>query len=110
MQPDELEAQYCRKVKIAMAKSPKSRCCKGGCCKVDAVKVKGLPGRGLFDISVYRFSDHIRSLFMSLGQTRVLADHDTIYLHLKAKATKIEKDSRRSRKLPKADSLTHRQS
>jgi hypothetical protein len=65
MQCDELEAQHCRKVKIAIAKSPKSRCCKGGCCKVDAVKVKGLPGRGLFDIGVYRFSDHIRSLFMS---------------------------------------------
>jgi hypothetical protein len=48
MQPDELEAWRCRKEKIAMAKSPKSRC-----CKVDAVK--GLPGGGLFDIGVYTF-------------------------------------------------------
>jgi hypothetical protein len=48
-----------------MAKSPKSRCCKGRCCKVDAVKVKGLPRGGLLDISVYRFSDHAGSLFMS---------------------------------------------
>jgi hypothetical protein len=29
-----------------MAKSPKSRYCKGRCCKVDAVKVKGLLGGG----------------------------------------------------------------
>jgi hypothetical protein len=43
-----------------MAKSPKSRC-----CKVDAEKVKGLPGGGLFDVGVYRFSDHAGSLFMS---------------------------------------------
>jgi hypothetical protein len=34
-----------------MAKSLKSRC-----CKVDAIKVKGLPGGGLFDVGVYRFS------------------------------------------------------
>jgi hypothetical protein len=53
MQPDELKAQRCRKEKIAMAKSPKSRWCKGRCCKVDAVKVNGLPGGGLFDIGVY---------------------------------------------------------
>jgi hypothetical protein len=65
MQPDELKARRCRKEKIAMAKSPKSRCCKGRCCKIDAVKVKGLPGGGLFDIGVYRFSDHAGSLFMS---------------------------------------------
>ena len=65
MQPDEPEARRCRKEKIAMAKSPKSRCCKGRCCKVDAVKVKGLPGGGLFDIGVYRFPDHVGSLFMS---------------------------------------------
>jgi hypothetical protein len=38
MQLDELEERCCRKEKIAMAKSPKSRCYKGGCCKVDAVK------------------------------------------------------------------------
>jgi hypothetical protein len=44
MQPDELEAQHCRKVKNAMAKSPKSRC-----CKVDTVKVKSLTGGDLFD-------------------------------------------------------------
>jgi hypothetical protein len=65
MQPDELEARCCRKEKNAMVKSPKSRCCKGRCCKVDALKVKGLPGGSLFDISVYRFSDHAVSLFMS---------------------------------------------
>jgi hypothetical protein len=65
MQPDELEACCCRKRKIAMAKSLKSRCCKGRCCKVDAVKVKGLPGGGLSNISVYRFSDHAGLLFMS---------------------------------------------
>jgi hypothetical protein len=60
MQPDELKARRCRKEKIAMAKSPKSRC-----CKIDAVKVKGLSGGGLFDIGVHRFSDHAGSLFMS---------------------------------------------
>jgi hypothetical protein len=43
--------------------------------KVDAVKVKGFPGGGLFDICVYRFSDHAGSLFMSSGQTRLLADY-----------------------------------
>jgi hypothetical protein len=43
-----------------MAKSSKSRC-----CKVDVVKVKGFPGGGSFDIGVYRFSDHVGSLFMS---------------------------------------------
>jgi hypothetical protein len=80
MQPDELEARCCRKEEITMAKSPKSRC-----CKVDAVKVKGLPQGGLFDIGVYTFSDHTRSLFMSWGQTRLLADRGTIYLYLKAK-------------------------
>jgi hypothetical protein len=58
MQPDELEAHCCKKRKNTMVKSPKSRCCKGRCCKVDAVKVKGLTGGGLFDICVYRFSDH----------------------------------------------------
>jgi hypothetical protein len=73
MQPDELEAQCCRKDKIAMAKSPKSWCCKGTCYKVDAVEVKGL---------------YVGSLFMSWGQTRLLADHDTVYWHLKAKLTK----------------------
>jgi hypothetical protein len=77
-----------------MAESLKSRCYKGRCCKVDVVKVKGLPGGGLFDIGVYRFSDHAGSLFMSWGQTRLLAD--TTYLHLKTKLIKIEKDSRRS--------------
>jgi hypothetical protein len=65
MHPDELEPRRCRKEKIAMEKLPKSRCCKGRCCKVDAVKVKGLPGGVLFDIGVYRFSDHAGSLFMS---------------------------------------------
>jgi hypothetical protein len=85
MQPNELEARCCRKEKIAMAKSLKCRCCKGRCCKVDAVKVKGLPGGGLFDIGVYTFFDHTRSLCMSWGQTRLLADHDTIYLYLKAR-------------------------
>jgi hypothetical protein len=48
-----------------MVKSPKSRCCKGRCCKVDAIKVKGLPGGSLFDIGVYRFSDHAGSPFLS---------------------------------------------
>jgi hypothetical protein len=48
-----------------MAESPKSRCCKGRCCKVVAVKVKDLPGGSLFDIGVYRFSDHAGLLFMS---------------------------------------------
>jgi hypothetical protein len=51
--------------KIVMEKSLKSRCYKGRCCKVDVVKVKGLRGGGLFYISVYRFSDHAGSLFMS---------------------------------------------
>jgi hypothetical protein len=93
MQLDELEARKCRKEKIAMANLPKSRCCKGRCCKgrcckVDAVKVKDLPGGGLFDIGVYRFSDHAESLFMSRGQPQLLAYHGTIYLHLKTKTTK----------------------
>jgi hypothetical protein len=74
-----------------MAKSLKSRCCKGKCCKVDAVKVKGLPRRGLFDIGVYTFSDHAGSLFMSWGQTRLLANYSTVYLYLKTKLLKIEK-------------------
>jgi hypothetical protein len=65
MQRDELEARRCRKEKNAMAKLPRSRCYKGRCCKVDAVKVKGLLRGGLFDIAVYRFSDHEGSLFMS---------------------------------------------
>jgi hypothetical protein len=50
----------------------------------------------LFDIGVYRFFDHAGSLFMSWGQTRLLADHGTVYLYLKTKLLKIEKDSRRS--------------
>jgi hypothetical protein len=111
MQPDELEARHCRKGKIAMAKSPKSRCCKGRCCKVDAVKVKGLPGGSLFDIGVYRFSDHTGSLFMSWGQTRLLADYGIVYLHLKTKTIKNRKGlSQESKKLPKTDSLTRCQS
>jgi hypothetical protein len=65
MQPNELEARRCNKRENTMAKSPKSSCCKGRCCKVDAVKVKGLPGGGLFDIGVYKYSDHAWSLFMS---------------------------------------------
>jgi hypothetical protein len=65
MQPDEPEIRCCRKEKNTMAKLPKSRCCIGRYCKVDEVKVKGLPGGGLFDIGVYRFSDHAESLFMS---------------------------------------------
>jgi hypothetical protein len=93
-----------------MAKSPKSRCCNGRCCKVDAVKVKGLPGSGLFDIGVYNFSDHAGSLFMSWGQTRLLADYGIIYLHLKTKLLKIEKDSHGSLRTSKTDFLTHRQS
>jgi hypothetical protein len=56
MKPDELEARRCKEEeKIAMAKSPKSRCC----------KVKGLPRGGLFDIGVYTSSDLTGSLFMS---------------------------------------------
>jgi hypothetical protein len=38
MQPDKLEAQHCRKEKIAMAKSSKSRFRKSRCYKVDAAK------------------------------------------------------------------------
>jgi hypothetical protein len=79
-----------------MAKSPKSRCCKGRCCKIDAVKLKGLPKGGLFDIGVYRFSDHTGSLFMYWGQTRLLADYGTIDLHLKTILIKTKKDSRGS--------------
>jgi hypothetical protein len=60
MQPDELEARHCRKEKKHNGEVSGSRC-----CKVDAVKVKGLPGGGLFDIGVYRFSDHAGLLFMS---------------------------------------------
>jgi hypothetical protein len=56
MPPDELEARCCRKKKIALVKSSKSRCCNGRCCKVDAVKVKALHEGSLFDIGVYRFS------------------------------------------------------
>jgi hypothetical protein len=67
MQPDELEARRCRKEKNAMAKSPKSGCCKGRCCKVDAVKVKGLPGGGLFDIGVYTFSRPRRVAIYVMG-------------------------------------------
>jgi hypothetical protein len=105
MHPDELEPRRCRKEKIAMEKLPKSRCCKGRCCKVDAVKVKGLPGGVLFDIGVYRFSDHAGSLFMSWGQTRLLADYDTVYLHLKEKLLKIGKGlSEESKDLLKIDS------
>jgi hypothetical protein len=91
MPPDELEARHCRKEKNAMAKSPKSRCCKGSCCKVDAVKVKGLLGGDLFDIGVYTFSDHAGSLFMLSGQTRLLADYGIVYLYLKTKTTKNRK-------------------
>jgi hypothetical protein len=76
-----------------MTKSAKSGCCKGRCCKVDAVKVKGLPGGGLFDIGMYRFFDHAGSLFMSRGQTRLLADHGTVYLRLKTKTTKNIKET-----------------
>jgi hypothetical protein len=50
MQLDELESRCCRKEKISMAKSPKSRCCKSRCSKV-----KGLPEGDLFDIGVYTF-------------------------------------------------------
>jgi hypothetical protein len=96
MHPDKLEARCCRKEKIAMEKLGKSRCCKGRCCKVDGVKVKGLPRGGLFDIGVYRFSDHAGSLFMSRGQTWLLADHDTVYLHLKTRTAKNRKRSLRS--------------
>jgi hypothetical protein len=75
------------KRKNILVKSPKSRCCKGRRGKVDAVKVKGLPGGGLFDIGVYRFSDRIGSLFMSWGQTRLLADYGTVCLYLKTTTT-----------------------
>jgi hypothetical protein len=97
MQPDKLEAQRCRKKKIAMVKSPKSRCCKGRFCKVDAIKVKGLPGGGLFDIGVYTFFRPHRVAIYIPGTTRLLDDYGTIYLYLKTKKLlKIEKDSRRS--------------
>jgi hypothetical protein len=39
----------------------------------------------LFDIGVYTVIDRARSLFMFLRTTRLLADYDTIYLHLKKK-------------------------
>ena len=92
MQPDEPEVRRCRKEKNAMAKSPKSRC-----CKVDAVKVKGLPGGGLFDIGVYTFFRPRRVAIYVLRTTRLLADYGTVYLHLKKmNTTKIGKDSHRS--------------
>jgi hypothetical protein len=53
-----LKHDVVEKEKIAMEKSLKSRFYKGRCCKVDVVKVKGLPRGGLFDIGVYRFSNH----------------------------------------------------
>jgi hypothetical protein len=74
-----------------MAKSPKSRCCKSRCCKVDTVKVKGLPKSGLFDTGVYTFSQPRRVAIYILGQTRLLDDHDTVYLYLKIKTTKNRK-------------------
>jgi hypothetical protein len=46
-----------------------------------------LTGGDLFDIGVYTFFDHAWSLFMSWGQTRLLAHHDTVYLYLKTKTT-----------------------
>jgi hypothetical protein len=96
MQHDKPEARCCRKRENAMAKSLKSRCCKGRCCKVDAVKVKGFPGGSFFDIGAYRFSDHTGSLFMSWGQTLLLANHGTVYTM--QKLLKIKKDSHKSQK------------
>jgi hypothetical protein len=55
------------------------------------VKVNGLFGGDLFDIGVYRFSDHATSLFMSGEQTRLLADYGTVFLHLKTKTTENRK-------------------
>jgi hypothetical protein len=65
MQPDELEAERCRKEKNAMVKLPNNRCCKGRCCKVDVVKVKGLPEAVCLILVCTNFLDHAGSLFLS---------------------------------------------
>jgi hypothetical protein len=56
-----------------MLKLSKIRCC----------KVKGFPGGGLLDIVVYKFSRPRRVAIYILRTTRLLADHDTVYLYLK---------------------------
>jgi hypothetical protein len=54
--------------------------------------VKGLPGGGLFDIGVYTFFQPHRVVVYVLRTTRLLANYDTVYLHLKkTNTTKIEK-------------------
>jgi hypothetical protein len=45
--------------------------------------VKGLPGGGSFDISVYMIFQPCRVAIYVLRTTRLLADYDTVYLHLK---------------------------
>jgi hypothetical protein len=83
-----------------MAKSPKSRCCKCRCCKV-----KGLPGGGLFDICVYTFSQPRRVTIYVLRTTRLLADYDTVYLHIKkTNTTKNRKGLSQESKFPKTNS------
>jgi hypothetical protein len=48
-------------------------------------------GGGLFDIGVYTFSRPRRVAIYVLGTTRLLADHDTVYLYLKTETTKSRK-------------------
>jgi hypothetical protein len=86
-----------------MVMSPKSRCCKSRCCKV-----KGLPRGGLFDIGLYTFFRPRKVTIYVLRTTRLLADYDTVYLHLKKTNTTNNRkmDSRRSQNFLKTDSLT----
>jgi hypothetical protein len=74
-----------------MAKSPKSRCCKGRCYKVDAVNVKGLPGGRLFDIGVYTFFRPHRVAIHVLGTNPTPSRSRHVYLYLKTKTTKNKK-------------------
>jgi hypothetical protein len=60
MQPDEPEARHCRKEKNAMAKSPKSKC-----CKVDAVRYRVCLEAVCFILVCTDFPDNVGSLFMS---------------------------------------------
>jgi hypothetical protein len=78
VQPDELKGHRCRKEENAMVKSLKSRYRKSRCCKV-----KDLPGGDLIDIGVHTFFRPRRVAIYVLRTTRLLADYDTVYLHLK---------------------------
>jgi hypothetical protein len=104
MQLDELKARRCRKEKIIMVKSTKSRCCKNRCSKV-----KGFPAGGLFDIAVYTFSRPHRVAIYILRTTPTTSRSWYCLLVSKDKKLKIEKDSRRSQNFLKL-TLTHRQS